>query len=175
MTFQNNIIQLTASQRTPEWFNQRRFRITGTGALAVWWHCASCGRSGRGGELLSTSVKATCTILGQKHSSVEPSTADCTDDVHTSDPIFTRHELSVFPVAQLKAICHLKLLPVSGNKSCLIEILLSSNGLIRPEAEHPVLELLLEKWFMSPLASSTAMCPTREVIRCCLLVGWVRV
>ncbi|KAI2509385.1 hypothetical protein MHU86_5018 [Fragilaria crotonensis] len=38
----NNIIQLTASQRTPEWFNQHRFRITGTGALAVWRHFASC-------------------------------------------------------------------------------------------------------------------------------------
>jgi hypothetical protein len=154
----NNIIQLTASQRTPEWFNQRRFRITGTGALALWRHFASYGRLGRGGELLSTSVKATCTILGLKHSSVEPSTADCTDDVDASeDRIFTRDELSVFPVAQLKAICRLKLLPVSGNKSCLIERLLSSNGLIRPEAEHPVLELLLEKWFMSPLGSSTAM------------------
>jgi hypothetical protein len=37
----NNIIQLTASRRTSEWFNQRRFHITGTGALAVWRHFAS--------------------------------------------------------------------------------------------------------------------------------------
>ena len=46
---------------------------------------------------------------------------------------------------------------MSGNKSCLIERILSSTGLIRPEAEHPVLEILLEKWFMSPLGSSMAM------------------
>ncbi|KAI2492871.1 hypothetical protein MHU86_21684 [Fragilaria crotonensis] len=62
-------------------------------------------------------------------------------------------------MAQLKIIRCLKLvLAVSGNKSCLIERILSSTGLIRPKAEHPVvLEILLEKWFMSPLGSSTAM------------------
>jgi hypothetical protein len=30
------VIRLTESQRTPEWFLLRKFRITGTGAYAVW-------------------------------------------------------------------------------------------------------------------------------------------
>jgi hypothetical protein len=75
----NNIIQLTASQRTSEWFNQRRFCITGTGALAVWRHFASSSRLGSGGELLSLSVKATCNVLGLKYLA-EPAATDCTDD-----------------------------------------------------------------------------------------------
>jgi hypothetical protein len=69
----------------------------------------------------------------------------------------TRDKLSAFPIAQLTIICCLKLLAVSGNKSCLIKRLLSSTGLIRPEAEHPVLEIILEKWFMLPLGLSMAM------------------
>jgi hypothetical protein len=149
----NNIIQLTASQRTPEWFNQHRFRITGTGALAVWRHFASSSQLGSGGELLSSSVKATCNMLGLKYLA-EPAATDCTDD---RDRVHTRDELSAFPIAQLKIICCLKLLAVSGNKSCLFERILSSTGLIRPEAEHPVLEILLEKWFILPLGSSMAM------------------
>ncbi|KAI2503881.1 hypothetical protein MHU86_10528 [Fragilaria crotonensis] len=152
----NNIIQLTASQRTTEWFNQRCFRITGTGALAVWWrHFAGCSRLGSsGGEQLPTSVKATSNILGLKYLA-EPADGDCIDD---RDWVYTRHALSAFPIAQFKIICRLKLLlAVSGNKSCLIERILSSTGLIRPDAEHPVLEILLEKWFMLPLGSSMAM------------------
>ena len=46
---------------------------------------------------------------------------------------------------------------MSGNKSGLIKRIISSTGLIRSDAEHPVLEILREKWFMSPLGLLMAM------------------
>jgi hypothetical protein len=38
--FESNVVILTETQRSPEWFLLRKFRITGTGAFALWKHLA---------------------------------------------------------------------------------------------------------------------------------------
>ena len=63
-----NVEQLTASQRSPEWFNQRQFRITGTSALAIWKRYAHMARSRADGGELSHSLCGTCKVLGLKYS-----------------------------------------------------------------------------------------------------------
>ena len=52
-------------------------------------------------------------------------------------------------------MCRQKLLPVSGSKTTIIDRVLSWGG--SHEEPRPVLELLLEKWFMAPFASSNSM------------------
>ena len=60
-----NVVNLTCEQRTPEWFNQRQFRITGTSALVVWKHYAYLARAaGDEGSEMPKSLRSTCKFLG---------------------------------------------------------------------------------------------------------------
>ena len=59
-------------------------------------------------------------------------------------------------VADMKEICILKTLPVSGNKETLIDRIVQSGGSLLDPAQ-PVLQLLLDKWFMTPFSSSSSM------------------
>ncbi len=147
------IEQLIATQRSPEWFNQRQFRITGTSAFAQWKRFAHLALSGSGGFEMTDRLRGTCKILSLKHSN-EP-----IPDENVVDRVFNNEELLQLSVSDLKDICRQKGVPVSGKKTTLINrILQQGGGSQHSNAERPVLELLLEKWFMSPFASSTSMC-----------------
>jgi hypothetical protein len=100
---------------------------------------------------MSDSLRHTCKILSLKHSN-EP-----IPDENVVDRVFDNEELLQLSVADLKDICRQKGVPVSGNKTTLIDRILQGGGSRHSNAERPVLELLLEKWFMSPFASSTSM------------------
>ena len=137
-----NVVSLTGEQRTPVWFNQRQFRITGTSALAIWKRYAYLARAGEDeGRDMSNSLRSTCKILGLKYSN-EPIPNE-TD----ADRIYVKDELLALSVMQLKEICRQKSLPVSGTKAGLVERVLSWGG--SSNGNRPaVLELLLEKWFI---------------------------
>jgi SAP domain len=150
--FETNLIeQLTATQGSPEWFNQRQFRITGTSAFALWKRLAHLALAGSGGFEMSDSLRYTCKMLSLKHSN-EP-----IPNENVADRVFNNEELLQLSVSELKDICQQKRVPISGNKTTLINRILQGGGSQHSNAEHPVLELLLEKWFMSPFASSTSM------------------
>ncbi|KAI2512812.1 hypothetical protein MHU86_1600 [Fragilaria crotonensis] len=150
----DHVEQLTDTQRSPEWFNQRQFRITGTTALALWKRYAHRARytaSVTSGGELSHNILSSCKILGLKCSN------ELIPNEAVADRIYSRHELVGLSVAHLKDICRAKSLLVTGSKTILIDRVLSWGGSDQSNGECPILELLLEKWFMSPFASSTSM------------------
>ena len=74
---EDNVDQLTATQRSPEWFNQRQFRITGTSALALWKHFAQLGRLATDPEKELPDTFATiCRVLLLKCNNREQHVAD---------------------------------------------------------------------------------------------------
>jgi hypothetical protein len=131
---EDDVDQLTATQRSPEWFNQRQFRITGTSALALWKHFAQLGRLATDPEKELPDTFATiCRVLLLKCNNREQHVAD-KDDV--ADWIFDRVELTEKSVASLKEICRLKSLPVSGTKTRLIKRILLSDGAQLDRGQH---------------------------------------
>jgi hypothetical protein len=101
---------------------------------------------------MSDRLRETCKILSLKHSN-EP-----IPDENLVDRVFNNEELLQLSVSDLKDICRQKGVQISGKKTTLINrILQQGGGSQHSNAERPVLELLLEKWFMSPFASSTSM------------------
>ncbi len=68
------IILLTESQRTPEWFLLRKFRITGTGAYGIWKYISSMSA-----DLLDENMNAVIEILSMQSNGqelVEPPEVD---------------------------------------------------------------------------------------------------
>ena len=104
----HEITLLTESQRTPEWFLLRKFRITGTSAMAVWRIYA------RNDENVNAVLQALS--LAKKQSVNDQSTI-----------VYTQDGLSAMVLLpDLCELCRNKSLPVSGTKSILIKRILAS-------------------------------------------------
>ena len=99
---EESVDQLTSTQRSPEWFNQRQFRITGTSALVLWKHIAHWARSVMAPSNLELEpyFVTICNLFSLKYSKDQ---AVAADDV--ADRVFDRLELSEMSVADLKDIC----------------------------------------------------------------------
>ncbi|KAI2508563.1 hypothetical protein MHU86_5855 [Fragilaria crotonensis] len=95
---------LTESQRTPEWF-LRKFRITGTGAYAIWMLLSRYPDVDR-----DENINAVLRILSLLR------THEAVDDV-----VFTHERLSEMGLPDLREICRNKNLAVSGTKAAVIE------------------------------------------------------
>jgi hypothetical protein len=152
----DDVNHLTATQRSPEWFNKRQFRITGTSAHALWKHFARLGKLARDPEKEFPDHFITVFRVLSLRINNEQYVAN---NEEVADRIFTRMELSEMSVASLKDVCRLKSLPVSGTKTRIIERILHADGSQSQQEQQPgaVLQLLLEKWFMTPFASSSTM------------------
>ncbi len=131
---EESVDQLTSTQRSPEWFNQRQFRITGTSALVLWKHIAHWARCVMAPNLeLEPHFATICNLFSLKYSKDQ---AVAEDDV--ADRVFVRLELTEMSVADLKDICRMKKLPVSGNKATLIDLIVQM-GDSSLDPQQPVL------------------------------------
>ncbi|KAI2505553.1 hypothetical protein MHU86_8889 [Fragilaria crotonensis] len=111
------VIMLTESQRTPEWFLLRKFRITGTGAYGIWKFISS---STMNDDLLDENMNAVIQILSMRSNDnnlVEPPEED--------NQSYEREALNTLLLPDLRRICRNKKLPVSGSKGILIDRILS--------------------------------------------------
>jgi hypothetical protein len=107
--FENSIIQLTAGQRSPEWFLLRKFRVTGTGAFSLWRRSAILFRR-RAIKNLSIATCRVLSLLSIQHTN---------NDVDGDDPdkTYSNEELSTQSQKQLAAICRTKNIPRTGNNN----------------------------------------------------------
>jgi len=130
-------IMLTESQRTPEWFLLRKFRITGTGAYAIWMLLSRYPDVDR-----NENINAVLRILSMLR------THEAVDDV-----VFTHERLSEMVLADLREICRNKNLAVSGTKAAVIERILSGGRNEGNQEATTVLSVLMKTWFMAPFKS----------------------
>ena len=136
-------IMLTESQRTPEWFLLRKFRITGTGAYAVWTVLSRYPDVDRN-ENINAVLRILCLL--RTH-----------DDKAVDEVVYTHERLREMGLPDLRVICRNKNLAVSYTKAAVIERILSSG--CNDEGNQPrdeattVLSVLLKTWFMAPFKS----------------------
>ena len=139
----HEITMLTESQRTPEWFLLRKFRITGTSANAVWMLYAR--KNVEDNDENVNAVLQTLSLLRTQHADEETTIA------------YTQEGLSAMVLSDLRVICRRKNLPVSGTKTVLIERILSAEDACRdclPQDEATtVISALMKTWFMAPFKS----------------------
>ena len=143
------VIMLTESQRTPEWFLLRKFRITGTGAYGIWKFISSSMND----DLLDENMNAVIQILSMRSNDnnlVEPLEED--------NQSYEREALNTLLLPDLRRICRNKKLPVSGSKGILIDRILSwtsqqDEASRRPAAQNSILSILMKSWFMAPFKS----------------------
>ena len=98
------IDMLTESQRTPEWFLLRKFRITGTSAYAVWMLLARKDIANQHDKNITAVLQILC-LLQTPHGN------EAVDEA-----VYTREHLSQMVLPDLHVICRNKNLPVSGTK-----------------------------------------------------------
>ena len=146
MPYIQTIQMLTESQRTPEWFLLRKFRITGTSAYVLWMLLARKNVDHQHDENI-TAVLKMLRLLQSTHGN------DTAVDVAV---VYTHEELNQMVLPDHRAICRNKHLPVSGTKPVLIERILSGT---RNEGNEPqdeatnVMNALMKTWFMAPFKS----------------------
>jgi SAP domain len=143
MQYIDTVVMLTESQRTPEWFLLRKFRITGTSAYAVLKVLAR--NTGVGDE----NINAVLRILSLQRTHVDEPVVD--------EVVYTHERLSEMVVSDLRVICRNKNLPVSGTKAVLIQRILAGahdEGNQPPQDESTtVMSALMKTWFMAPFKS----------------------
>ena len=154
---------ITATQRSPEWFNQRMFRVTGTSALALWNHYACRkGVPGDGAYYIHEHFHSVFRVLSIKHrhdvvDAGNNEEAKEAEQDNAASRIYNEQELMVLRIADLKTICRQKNLTISGSKKTLIERILASGGdessssLAKPKK---AVDILLGSWFMAPFGSA---------------------
>lgn len=143
------VIRLTESQRTPEWFLLRKFRITGTGAYAVGMLLSSYPDADRD-ENINAVLRVLNLLRGFQ-----------VEEVLLVDEVdYTRVLLNEMVLSDLRVICRNKKLPVSGTKAVLVERIMVGQGALRDnsrqdeESEAPtLLSVLMKTWFMAPFKS----------------------
>jgi hypothetical protein len=143
-SFEENVVLLTETQRSPEWFLLRKFRITGTGAFALWKHLA------KDIALLEDNCKHdVSTVLKVLGISSEEENEEALEPDPT---VYTAPMLAPMTLASLKTICKGKQLPVSGTKTALVTRIL---GWVfkPPKPERTIVSILLGSWFMAPFRS----------------------
>lgn len=147
----DNIIQLTASQRTPEWFLLRFGRVTGTAAWAVLNNIAKHMRQPdyiASPEELDFIPIFQCLSLKYDNAQLAPN-----DQEAVEDRIYTENELRSLTISSLKDVCRAKGLRVSGNKNDLVGRILT--GAVGDDAATviSIKQVLMKCWFMSPTKS----------------------
>ena len=141
----HKITMLTESQRTPEWFLLRKFRITGTSANAVWMLYAR--KNVEDNDENVNAVLQTLSLLRTQHVNEETTTI-----------AYTQEGLSAMILSDLRVICRRKSLPVSGTKTVLIERILSAeddacHDYLPQDEATTVISALMKTWFMAPFKS----------------------
>jgi hypothetical protein len=112
----SNVTMLTESQRTPEWFLLRKFRIAGTGSYNIWRLLSNSHR--RDGNELDENFVAVLNFLRLDGGAVT------TDVQETDDKVYELEELNAMILTDLRCICRKKL-PVSGTKANIIARILA--------------------------------------------------
>ena len=143
----SSVHMLTETQRTPEWFLLRKFRITGTGAFSVWKLLNAAG-SGSG---IDENVEAVIRTLALGCNNNEEPAPEIDDERYQVTT------LQGMTLPELRLICRGKSLPVSGTKQTLIERI--SSWLPQEErsstAQPTILGALMKSWFMAPFKSKS--------------------
>lgn len=135
------VIRLTESQRTPEWFLLRKFRITGTGVYAAVWMLLSSYPDADRDENINAVLRVLNLLRGFQ-----------VEEVLLVDEVdYTRVLLNEMVLSDLRVICRNKKLPVSGTKAVLVERIMVGQGALRDnsrqdeESEAPTLLSVLMK------------------------------
>jgi hypothetical protein len=145
----NQVRQITASQRTPEWFILRRFRITATGSLIVWRWFLALHRKNRTLRL----PKAVIYILNKLTLLMEDQDDEDTEPEHRNYP-YNEQQLAGLARMNLVEICRSKGLALSGTKEVLTQRIL---GFFGTGQDSISLDMsLLQSWFMAPFKGSEA-------------------
>ncbi len=141
------IILLTESQRTPEWFLLRKFRITGTGAYGIWKYISNMSA-----DLVDENMNAVIEIL-----SLQSNGQELVEPPEVDNNTYKTETLNTMFLPNLWRICRNKNLPVSGSKAIIIERILSwrsqEEPTRRPQAPSSILTILMKSWFMAPFKS----------------------
>jgi hypothetical protein len=149
----DNIVQLTACQRTPEWFLLRFGRITGTTAWAVLNNVARRMRQtdyvASADDMNFVSIFQ-CLSLKYVPIGVASNEQEC-----PAERIYTEDELKLCTNAALKEICRAKGLRLGGNKNELVGRILSDGLGADAALSATVQNVLMKCWFMSPTKSES--------------------
>jgi hypothetical protein len=144
---QNNVLQVTATQRTPEWFKARFGRFTGTAAWAVLNHRAKQMRlashvaSAEDGSFIDVFQ---CLSIKYDHD------IPVVDD---AEQMYSEEELRCMTNVALKDICRAKSLRLGGNKNDLVRRILDDGEGADDDVERPMEEVLMKCFFMAPAKS----------------------
>lgn len=138
-----NVLMLTKTQRTPEWFLLRKFRITGTSAFAIW---NLLGKQSQSQHLqLDENVIAVLECIGIQHE------VDMVE-VIAIEQIYTPELLLGKTVGELKDLCRSRHLTMTGTKALLIQRICSW---VPPTIEEAptIVSLIIKASFMAPFKS----------------------
>lgn len=147
--FECGIQKLTETQRTPDWFLMRKFRITGSTASRIFHHIA---RSSPDPQLVQDPVtdphvKTVLLLL-----SIQCSRGVSNGEV-VAPVLLSRQELEAKTCEELKSLCRDGGLPITGRKKELVERLCNGNLTDTTDQNSSGGELL-SSWFMSPTSSA---------------------
>ncbi|KAE9190862.1 hypothetical protein PF004_g21779 [Phytophthora fragariae] len=149
--FEDGVQQITTTQRTPDWFLLRKFRITGSVAAKVFRAAARCGNGGES-PADDPDVQTIVMLLSMGQTRNAPSSLQITDPENRAS--FTRAELAGKSGEELKQLCRNASLPAYGTKSVMIDRLLGERVAAVQHDELSLEEEVLTAWFMKPVSTS---------------------
>jgi hypothetical protein len=143
--FEQNDVQLTCGQRSPEWFLMRKVGITGTVAATAFRRVARemLKNPAYNVDLMVEFVLDTLLIKYW-----DKSNAAVEEDL--VDAVYQEEELTVMSNSKLKELCKAKGVVQSGNKKALIERLKLNIYETNNQLES-IKSLILSCWFMPPV------------------------
>ncbi|CEP03823.1 hypothetical protein PBRA_003430, partial [Plasmodiophora brassicae] len=140
------ILQLTISQRTPDWFLLRHFRITGTGSAASYCFIAKLARNDPDFEI-DPETKRVLDLLAIQYGRPEADRGE-----GRADRTFTEEDLRAMTNDTLKDHCRAKGLRLGGKKEDLVKRLMEhGTGGSGCGQFRRIEAALMSTWFMAPL------------------------
>lgn len=163
--FEDKVTMLTDSQRSPDWFLMRQFRITGLVAIKILRALAK--HSGSVDDQVGTSSAVYAELAGRSavqlvlkllKISRKVSSDQLRPATSEREQQCTRTDLERLKCSDLKQLCRDRGLAGYGSKAAMIDRILEENlsassGVQRAAIKSPV-SVLLEAWFLQPRSSS---------------------